>query len=185
MSEGESETEGAARARRRRRQSHNVYVENPGFIERIRSFFQPSKLLGLWEAVVAASVIPSVFLVVLQAGFDAGSIWQWIFIYLCDALYLVAMVARFLTGHVKRGVLVTDRKSVVLHYLKRTFSADLASIIPLELFAFAATGTQAETLALAAFLRLNRCIRCYRVWIFISKLSSPLILSFLLNYYIY
>ena len=152
-----------------RRQSHSASTEPQGRLGRLRSLFRPSALLAVWEALVAASVLPSVFLVVFQAALDAGTVWQWVVIYLADGLFLLAMLARFLTGYVERGVLVTDRKSVVLHYLKRSFSADLASVFPLELFAFAATGSREETLVLAALLRLNRCIRCYRVWTFISE----------------
>ena len=154
-----------------RRQSHSAPAESGRGLGRLRSLFQLSTLLSMWEALVAASVVPSVILVVFQAAFDAGIVWQWVVIYLGDALFVAAMVARFLTGYVKRGVLVTDRKSVVLYYLKRSFSADLASVVPLELFAFAATGSWGETLALAAILRLNRCIRCYRIWAFIGEFA--------------
>ena len=152
-----------------RRQSQSVSTERRGFVGRLRSLLQPSMLLAAWEALVAASIIPSVALVIFQVAFDAGIVWQWVIMYVADALFAASMLARFLTGYVKRGVLVTDRKLVVLYYLKRSFSADLLSVIPLELFAFAATGSREETLALAAILRLNRCIRCYRVWAFISK----------------
>ena len=157
------------RGRDARRQSHSVSAEHTGYFARLRSLFKPSILLAAWEALVAASIIPSVLLILFQIPFDAGIVWQWVFIYLADAIFIASMVARFLTGFMKRGVLVTDRKLVVLYYLKRSFSVDLLSVIPFELFAFAATGSREETLALAAILRLNRCIRCYRVWTFIGK----------------
>ena len=152
-----------------RRQSHSVPTENREMLVRLRSLFQLSVLLRVWEALVAASIVLSVVLVVFQAAFDAGIVWQWVLIYLCDGLYIVGVVIRFVTWYIKKGVLVTDRarESVVLNYLKLT--ADLGSIIPLELFAFAATGSRGETLVLAAVLRLNRCIRCYRTWNFISE----------------
>ena len=170
--------EGQGRPRGARRQSHSVSTENQGRLARLRSLFNPSSLLAVWEALVAVSVVPSVFFVVFQAAFDAGSIWQWVLIYVADTLFVASMVSRFLTGYVERGVLVTDRRSVVLHYLKRSFSADLASVLPLEVFAFAATGSREETLALAAILRLNRCVRCYRVWNFISESeTTPFVLN--------
>lgn len=147
-------------------------VERRGFVGRLRALFKPSMWLAHWDAIVAASIIPSIVFVIFQVAFDAGIVWQWVIIYLADALFIASMVARFLTGFKKRGELVTDRKKVVLNYLKRSFSADLLSVVPLEVFAFVATGSRGETLVLAAILRLNRCIRCYRIWTFISKLPS-------------
>ena len=119
----------------------------------------------IWEIVVAVSVILSIFLVTFQAVFHASLVWQWVLIYVLDALYVVSIVLRFVTGYKKRGVLVTERRKIALHYLKTYFIPDLLSVLPLEIFAFAS----ADAILVAAFLRLNRCIRCYRVWTFLSK----------------
>ena len=152
-----------------RRQSQSLAAEPRGFRGRFRSLFKLAMLQTAWETLVAASIVPSIVLVVFQAVFDAGIVWQWIVIYIADALFIASMLARFLTGYKERGALVTNRKLVVLNYLKRSFSVDLLSVLPLEVFAFIATGGHEETLALAAILRVNRCIRCYRVWTFICK----------------
>lgn len=119
----------------------------------------------IWEIVVAVSVILSIFLVTFQAVFNANLVWQWVLIYALDVLYVVSIVLRFVTGYKKRGVLVAERRKIALHYLKTYFIPDLLSVLPLEIFAFAST----DAILVAAFLRLNRCIRCYRVWIFLSK----------------
>lgn len=119
----------------------------------------------MWEIVVAVSVILSIFLVTFQAVFHASLVWQWVLIYALDVLYVVSIVMRFVTGYKKRGVLVTERRKIALHYLKTYFIPDLLSVLPLEIFAFAS----ADAILVAAFLRLNRCIRCYRVWTFLSK----------------
>ena len=153
-----------------RRQSQSVSTENRRVLGRLRSFFEPSVLLKLWEGLVAVSVVLSVVLLIFQAAFDAGIIWQWVLIYLCDGLYVAAILVRLLTDFFRKGRVVgTDRtrKSAVMHYLK--LSVDVASVVPLELFAFAATGSREETLELAAFLRLTRVIRCYHTWAFISE----------------
>ena len=137
-----------------------------GGLARLVSFLRPSKWLVSWEALVAASILPSVAAVMFQAAFDAGTVWLWIVIYILDLLYFASMVVRFVTGYKKRGVLVTERRKVVRNYLKRSFIPDLLSVLPLEVLAFAA---DSGGVALAACLRLNRCIRCYRVWTFISE----------------
>ena len=152
-----------------RRQSQNLAFERRGFLWRLRSLLKASMLLDAWDTLVAASIFISMLFVIFQVAFDAGVVWQWILIYIADALFIASMIFRFLTGYMKRGVLVTERKLVILHYLKRSFSVDLFSVVPFEVFALAAGGDRGETLLLAAFLRLFRCIRCYRVWTLICK----------------
>jgi len=127
-----------------------------------------SRIKLIWEVVVAASVVPSIFLVTFQAVFNANLIWQWVLIYALDVLYVVSIVLRFMTGYKERGVTVAEQRRIALHYLKTFLIPDLLSVIPLELFAFAS----ADTVCIAAFLRLNRCIRCYKVWTFLGKQCS-------------
>lgn len=164
MSEG-------AHTRDSRRQSQNVSFEHRGLFWSLRSLLKPSMLLDAWETLVAASIFVSIMLVIFQVAFDAGIVWQWLVAYVADALFIASMIVRFLTGYMKRGVLVTERKLVVLHYLKRSFAVDLLSVLPFEVFALMTPGDleRGETLVLAAFLRLNRCIRCYRVWVHIGN----------------
>lgn len=154
-----------------RRQSQNVTFERRGFFWNLRMLLKLSLVLDALDTVVAASIFVSMVLVIFQVTFDAGIVWQWIIMYIADVLFMASIVARFLTGYMKRGVLVTERKLVALNYLKRSFFVDLFSVVPFEVFAFiAASGGRGETLVFAAFLRLNRCIRCYRVWTLIGTL---------------
>ncbi len=120
----------------------------------------------VWNSIIAYSVIYSTFLVTLQAAFHAGIVWQLVVIYLLDVLYLGAVVVRFFTGYTKRGVVVTDRRRIALQYAKTALVPDVLSLLPLEIFALAA----GNVTYVAAFLRLNRCIRWYRVWTFLGEL---------------
>ena len=119
----------------------------------------------VWEVIVAASVVPSIFLVTFQAVFHANLLWQWVLIYALDVVYVVSIILRFMTGYKKRGVTVAEQSKIALNYLKTFLIPDLLSVFPLELFALAS----ADTVYIAAFLRLNRCIRCYKVWTFLGK----------------
>ena len=121
------------------------------------------------EAVVALSILPSIGLVIFQAAFDAGIFWQWAIIYVIDVLYVASMCVNSVAGYVKRGVLVTQWRKVVLHYLTRGFVPDVISVLPIEFLALAAAGFTEQGLTWAAILRLNRCIRCYRVWFYLGK----------------
>ena len=61
--------------------------------------------------------------------------------------------------------MVTGRKEIALKYLKTSFIPDLLSILPLEVFSFFSSNVALT----ASYLRLNRCIRCYKVWTFLCE----------------
>lgn len=134
---------------------------------------QSSWVSQLWEAIIAGSIIISTFFVTFQAAFHAGVVWQLVIIYLLDALYLGATALRFFTGYTKRGVVITDRRKIALQYLKTSFIPDVLSLLPFEIFAFAFNNVSFA----AAFLRLNRCIRWYRVWVFLGKIITCYLLQ--------
>ena len=126
-------------------------------------------VLSYWDAIVSLSTIPSTVLVVFQAAFDASVIWQWVAIYATDVLFLLSMCVNFFSGYVKRGVVVTKRRDVAVHYLTRTFIPDFISILPMEFLVLGLIGYTQAGLTWAAILRLNRGMRCYRVWYFFRK----------------
>ena len=49
-----------------------------GGLARLLSFLRSSKWLVSWEALVAASILPSVAAVMFEAAFDAGTVCLWI-----------------------------------------------------------------------------------------------------------
>ena len=118
-----------------------------------------------WETLVVSSIVPSFLLVTFQAAFHADIAWQWGIIYALDVLYALSIVLRFFSGYQERGVQVSDRKKIALHYLKTSFAPELLSVLPVEVFSFAAS----EPVWAAAVMRLNRCLRCYRVWTLIGE----------------
>ena len=119
----------------------------------------------LWEAVVAFSGIVSAFVIIYQAAFHAGLLWQWALVYSMDAIYIGYIVYRFFRPFKKRGEVVRDRKKIALNYIRTSFLLDLLSVLPFEVFAVATT----HPIYIAAFLRLNRCIRFYKPWTLLCK----------------
>lgn len=109
-----------------------------------------------------------------QAAFHADIAWQWGVIYALDVLYALSIVLRFFSGYQERGVQVSDRRKIALHYLKTSFAPELLSVLPIEVFSFAAS----EPIWAAAIMRLNRCIRGYRVWTLIGERSVLQIVFF-------
>ena len=92
--------------------------------------------------------------------------------YVCDFVYVCCMVSSLLLGYKKRGVVITDKKQVLKEYFKTRLIIDSISILPLEVFAVAATRGEFY----AAILRLNRVVRCYLPWKLCSKQQIKLIL---------
>ena len=119
----------------------------------------------LWESVVVCSAIVSVFLVSYQAIYHAGLLWQWVLAYAMDVVYFAYVVYRFLRPFKKRGELVTDKKKIALNYIRTSFLPDLLSVLPIEIFSFAGS----NPIYITGFLRLNRFIRCYKVFWFLCK----------------
>ena len=119
----------------------------------------------LWEALVACSGILSTFIVTYQSIYHAGLLWQWVVVYAMDLVYVGYMVYRFFRPFKRRGEIVKSKKKIVLNYIRTTFFFDLLSILPLEIFSVLA----ANPVYIAAFLRLNRCIRCYKAWTLLCK----------------
>ena len=82
-----------------------------------------------------------------------------------DLVYVGYMVYRFFRPFKRRGEIVKSKKKIALNYIRTTFFFDLLSILPLEIFSVLA----ANPVYIAAFLRLNRCIRCYKAWTLLCK----------------
>ena len=127
----------------------------------------------LWESIVACSATVSTFIVSYQAVFHAGLLWQWVLVYAMDIIYTAYIVHRFLRPFKKRGELVTNKKKIALNYIRSSFLPDLLSVLPLEIFSFVSS----NPIYIAGFLRLNRCIRCYKVWNLLCKFALILKLA--------
>ena len=127
------------------------------------------KIRYLLELFVIITVALSAFLVTFQVIYNASLKWLWIVIYSCDAIYLASIVSRFFTEYQdKRGEKVTDWAETAAKYGRTYFIVDIISILPLEIIGILVEEPDMK-LFVMAFLRLNRYIRTYRVWYFLSK----------------
>ena len=116
--------------------------------------------IRVWEIIISVSSVLCILAVTLLAAFDANTIYNIGIVYACDFIHILGMISHFFIGYEEKGVIVTDFKRVVLHYIKTTFFLDLVSAIPFEAVA---PGTSSSDY-FAAILRLNRLIRCYQLW---------------------
>ena len=134
--------------------------------------FDNKKLVLLaWDVVVVISIVPSVFLVVYQATFDATVGWHWALTYSGDVLFIAWIVLNCLRSYTnKRGEEIKDQEMIIIHYALTSFAVDLVSVLPFEMFAV--VGGLSDLGYVVAVLRLNRLLRLYRVWTFLRKLGS-------------
>ena len=158
-----------ASSRERRFQGGRFVLSDPHASPTKRSLykFYYVYLPLLWESVVVCSAIVSVFLVSYQAIYHAGLLWQWVLAYAMDVVYTAYIVYRFLRPFKKRGEPVTNKKKIALNYIRTSFIPDLLSVLPIEVFSFAGS----NPIYIAGFLRLNRFIRCYKVFGFLCKFA--------------
>lgn len=126
-----------------------------------------SRFVLVLDLVVLTTVVCSYLAVCYQAAFNSSLTWLLVLFYVCDALYFLYVLARFVVGYKDRGVVVRSVRKSAVRQLKSTFTVDALSLLPLELLALAA-GDAAFTVA--ALLRLNRVLRCYRLFSFFSEL---------------
>ena len=119
-----------------------------------------------WRLFQAFSVHVTLFLIGYQAAFDASkSSWQYVFIYLGDFTHLINTILYFFTAIKRKGKVIKDRDVIIKKNLNVYFVADVVSLLPLELFAFASS----SVMFAAALLRLNRLLRIIRITHFLSK----------------
>ncbi|CAK0847740.1 unnamed protein product [Prorocentrum cordatum] len=105
-------------------------------------------------------------------GFDAVWLWFTVIIFLCD------LILNFFTGyhagkkdeHLQEGTLVTDRKSVAIHYLRGWFWIDFLSTVPWSKVAEAFnsdgrmdTSSAGQVTKLAKIIKLTRLLRLMRM----------------------
>ena len=125
-------------------------------------------ILSLWDVFVILSIIPTTFLVIYQAFFNAAVIWHWAVIYIGDVIYVFAVIVRCCRSYRNyRGEIVTDKGEIFRHYLCTSFVYDFLTIIPFEVIAM--IGGVEDLHYYSAILRLNRTLRLYKIWMFLCK----------------
>ena len=103
-----------------------------------------------------------------QASFTTDSTFLWVVIYLFDVMFIMDISLNFYLAYfTANGILVTDRRKIVMRYLRGPFVLDLLCVIPLDFLAFA---IQSQSMARSlAFLRLNRVIKIYKCFVYFCK----------------
>ena len=119
----------------------------------------------IWESAIAIVSVISCFTVVFQAAFDGSTWWSIGLVYVCDLTYVLGMFSQLFIGFERNGVAVTLAKEIFLHRLRTNFIVDILSVAPFEIVSLATDHPD----YFAAILRLNRVLRCYKLWYFCSK----------------
>ena len=122
----------------------------------------------IWQGLMAAVAFIGTGIATAQASFTTDSTFLWVVIYLFDVMFIMDISLNFYLAYfTANGILVTDRRKIVMRYLRGPFVLDLLCVIPLDFLAFA---IQSQSMARSlAFLRLNRVIKIYKCFVYFCK----------------
>ena len=125
---------------------------------------QNSKLMFIWDSLQCAAIHASYIFVWFQAAIDASVSWHLATIYILDFLYLLYVLSQFIMSYKDKGKIVKSYKKIGRQVMK-IIVLDILSLLPLEIFA----SFSSQQVLVAAYLRLNRSLRFFRVFKFFSK----------------
>lgn len=124
---------------------------------------QNSKLMFVWDCLNCAAIHASYTFVGFKAAIDARSSWHLAAVYILDFLYLLYVLSQFITSYKHKGKIVKSYSQIGKQVLK-TLTLDIISLLPLEVFSVVSD----QPVLVAAYLRLNRSLRFFRVYKFYS-----------------
>ena len=120
-----------------------------------------SRAVVIWDSLNVAAIHISYFFVLFHASIDASLQFHLLSIYYLDLLYLLYFFTQFFVSYKdNKGKAVRNYKAIAKRVLK-TIALDLLSLFPFEVF-----GQNSER---GRYLRLNRIVRFFRVFKFLSK----------------
>lgn len=125
------------------------------------------KLMRIWYVVVVLLLAYTTTLMpYLLVFYDLADDWSdpwFIFQNIVDILFWMDLLINMFSSYYSdEGVLVRDKKTVVIKYIKTWFIIDLLACIPFDLIENAMTGTGSNTKKIQ-LVRLSKLPRLYRV----------------------
>lgn len=130
-----------------------------------------TRRMRLWESFVVITVIASLCIEVFMPAFDTTIIVLWILSYFFDVVFLIDIFLRFFLAYMIDGILITDLKKIIRHYLRTTFILDFYSVLPVDLLVFVHPGVDADEVWrwLAIYRCINRLVRAHRLLSYFGK----------------
>ena len=140
-------------------------------MSRIRFPLSPSSLVvWIWDCFIVLGVLLSFLSFFYLVAFYSSLLRVLVLFYVGDVLHAVDLVVRFFVAYKERGVVVASLRKNAWRIVKTTLIVDIASIIPLEVFALASSNVY----TVAAWLRFNRLLRLYKIVVFFSKYTCTI-----------
>lgn len=124
---------------------------------------QRSIFVFIWDTLNCVAIHASYVFVWFQAAFDSSIFWQLAMIYALDLIYLLYFISQFAISYKDKGRTVWDRGKIAKQVLK-TIVLDILSLLPLEFLS-----VFSDSNVVAAYLRLNRSLRYFRVYKFFGE----------------
>lgn len=133
-------------------------------------FIQPyGHFWTLWSALVVILSVYELLMVPIVIGWPfLGNVGMYVWDYVVDTLFVMDLVLLFFVAQTPHTYyLATDRRRIVLSYAWGWFMVDLIASLPLDLFVWAANGTQARDFT--RLLKVLHIFRLFRAWHQLAK----------------
>nr|XP_054749481.1 cyclic nucleotide-gated cation channel alpha-3-like [Lytechinus pictus] len=138
----------------------------------MKTIFVPDgDFLLYWLTVVSIAVVYNLWVLIAREAWpelqDKSPVGWFIADYFCDFIYILDIVVQARTAYLEEGLLVTDVKILLCHYVKsKTFIVDIISLLPTDLFYLINTET------LHTIIRFPRFLRAYRFYTWYTKVET-------------
>lgn len=136
-------------------------------INQMFSIRHTTNVTNIWDSFILIVVCFFGFIVELyRVTMKDRALYLIIMLYLFDFMYIVRIYIKFHMVFVdEMGTFVTNRKAIVKYYLKKRsgFRVDIATVVPLELIAFAFFYDKTLFWTIFIYCRCNRFIRLFFV----------------------
>jgi hypothetical protein len=155
---------------------HSVYE---GDSEGHNYVFPPDgRLLPYWGGIMILSVLYQATTVPLAAAFDLQDSHETIAVdFACTLVYMLDIVISFNTAFYRKGVLVTDRKTIAKQYLRTWLVPDIVSTFPYDWLIqepLTSSNKSAKAPTLVRIVKIGRLLRSFRL-IRLAKLRVHLL----------
>ncbi|CEM02519.1 unnamed protein product [Vitrella brassicaformis CCMP3155] len=137
-----------------------------------KAFHPTGRFRRIWNIIVSFFIVLDIIIIPIRVAFydDWGiepddMAWEnLLMLALCllsDVLMVADLCVNFLTGYVKEGHLVLEKRAAAWHYLKTRFFCDLIGTLPLDFLGYACEDhiSQIRTLRYVRLLRICRLVR--------------------------
>ncbi|TPX37564.1 hypothetical protein SmJEL517_g00458 [Synchytrium microbalum] len=140
------------------------------------------KFLAIWDAFIVCVAVLNTVMLTFMASFQVHSPGAWVLSYAIDIIFLTDIYIKFHRAFLSNGFWVVFPKEMALRYLDSVeFWLDLASSLPVDLFALCFFATNQDPISYLALVRLPKLIRVRCIVAYFMREEQRLHAGFMLH----